>query len=106
MTPVALSKVGIPGINVLVLNEYPLHVLGLYDNLESWEQRSGYVWSSWTTKAAPPAHVNSALQAMMISRHNKVLALLVNHLTSVLHLHRARDRVQGGGNKPWIRKSS
>ena len=67
MTPVALSKVGIPGTNVLVLNEYPLHGLGLDSMmiLSPWEQCSGYVWSSWTTKVVQPAHIDSALQAMI-----------------------------------------
>ena len=48
VTPVALSKVGVPNNNVLVLDEYPQYGLGLYENLESWEQYSGYVWSSWS----------------------------------------------------------
>ena len=50
---------------MLVLNEYPLHGLGLYDALEPWEQYSGYVWSSWTSKVAQPAHIDPALQAMI-----------------------------------------
>ena len=60
VTPVALSQLGIPGTNVLMLNEYPLHGLGLYDDLETCEQYSGYVWSSWTTKVVQPAHIDSA----------------------------------------------
>ena len=43
VTPVALSKLAVPGSTVLMLNEYPLHCLGLYEDLESWEQYSGYV---------------------------------------------------------------
>ena len=65
MTPVALSKVGIPGTNVLMLNEYPLRGLGLYDDLETCEQYSGYVWSSWPTKIVQQAHGDSALQAVI-----------------------------------------
>ena len=65
MTPVALSKVGVPNSNVLVLDEYPQHGLGLYENLESCEQYSGYVWSSWTTKVVQPVHIDPALQAMI-----------------------------------------
>ena len=41
VTPAALSKVGIPGTNVLMLNAYPLHGLGLDDDLETCEQYSG-----------------------------------------------------------------
>ena len=65
MTPVALSKAGVPNSSVLVLDEYPLHGPGLYENLESWEQYSGYVWDSWTTKAVQPVHIDPALQAMI-----------------------------------------
>ena len=65
VTPVALSKAGVPNSSVLVLDEYPLHGLGLYENLESWEQYSGYVWDSWTTKAVQPVHIDPALQAMI-----------------------------------------
>ena len=65
MTPIALSKVGIPGSAVLTLSEYPQQGLGLYDDLETCEQYSGYVWTSWTTKVVQPAHIDSALQAML-----------------------------------------
>ena len=41
VTPVALSKVGVPDSSILVLEDSPLHGLGLYENLESWEQYSG-----------------------------------------------------------------
>ena len=50
---------------MLALSDYPLHGLGLYDDLESWVQYSGYVWSSWTTKVVQPAHIDPALQAMI-----------------------------------------
>ena len=65
VTPVALSKAGVPNSQVLTLDEYPLHGLGLYDNFESWEQCTGYIWSNWTTKEAQPVHVDPALQAMI-----------------------------------------
>ena len=65
MTPVALSKVGVPDTRILVMDEYPLHGLGLYEDLESWGQYSGYVWSNWTTKKAQPVHIDPALQAMI-----------------------------------------
>ena len=55
VTPVALSRVGVPGLAVLTLDEYPMEGLGLYDDLETCEQYSGYVWSSWTTKTVQPA---------------------------------------------------
>ena len=38
MTPIALSKVGIPDTPILSVDEYPLHGLGLYDDYESWSQ--------------------------------------------------------------------
>ena len=50
VTPVALSKAGVPDSRIFTLDEYPLHGLGLYENFESWEQYSGYVWYTWTTK--------------------------------------------------------
>ena len=65
MTPIALSKLGVPDSTVLTLSEYPLQGLGLYDDLETCEQYSGYVWSNWTTKTVQPAHIDSALQAMI-----------------------------------------
>ena len=60
VTPVALSKAGIPGSKILVLDDYPLHGLGLYENLESWEQYAGYVWDSCTTKAVQSVHIDPA----------------------------------------------
>ena len=65
VTPVALSKVGVPNSSILVLEDYPQHGLGLYEDLESWEQYSGYVWDNWTTKAVQPVHIDPALQAMI-----------------------------------------
>ena len=65
VTPIALYKLGIPDSAVLTLSEYPLQGLGLYDDLETCEQYSGYVWFSWTTKTVQPAHIDSALQAMI-----------------------------------------
>ena len=65
VTPIALSKLGVPDSAVLMLSEYPLQGLGLYDDLETCEQYSGYVWSNWTTKTVQPAHIDSVLQAML-----------------------------------------
>ena len=65
VTPVALSRVGVPDTALLTLDEYPLHGLGLYDDLETCEQYSVYVWSNWTTKAVQPAHLDATLQAMI-----------------------------------------
>ena len=65
VTPIALSKLGIPDSALLPLSEYPLQGLGLYDDLETCEQYFGYVWSNWTTKTVQPAHIISALQAML-----------------------------------------
>ena len=65
VTPVALSKVGIPNSNIFALSDYPLHGLGIYEDYESWERHTGYVWSTWTTKTAQPVHIDPALQAMI-----------------------------------------
>ena len=65
VTPLALSKAGVPDSKVLAMSEYPLHGLGLYDDFEPWGQYSGYVWSGWTTRKAQPMHIDPALQAMI-----------------------------------------
>ena len=65
VTPVALSRVGVPEIAALTLDEYPMEGLGLYDDLETCEQYTGYVWSNWTTKEAQPVHIDATLQAMI-----------------------------------------
>ena len=65
VTPVALSNVGVPNSHAHPLNEYPLNGLGVYDDYESWDTYTGYVWSTWTTKAAQPVHIDPALQAMI-----------------------------------------
>ena len=65
VTPVSLSKVGVPNGRILVMDEYPLDGLGLYEDFEPWGQYSGYVWSNWTTKKAQPVHIDPALQAMI-----------------------------------------
>ena len=49
MPPVALSRNGIPGLAVHMLDQYPRDGLGIYDDLEISSQFSGYVWSDWTT---------------------------------------------------------
>ena len=49
VTPVALSSVGFPGSNVNSLDEYPTHGLGIYDDYETSEDFSGYLWATWTT---------------------------------------------------------
>ena len=65
VTPVALSHVGVPNTGILEMDQYPLHGLGLYEDLEPWGQYSGYVWSTWTTRKAQPMHIDPALQAMI-----------------------------------------
>ena len=79
MTPVALSKVGVPNSSIQVLKDYPQHGLGLYEDLESWEQYSGNVWDNWTTKAVQPVHVDPALQAM-IDQSSQLSASVACHL--------------------------
>ena len=65
MTPVALSSVGVPGSSILPLDEYPKHGLGIYDDYETSEEFNGYLWATWTTMAAQPMQIDSALQAMI-----------------------------------------
>ena len=65
VTPVALSSVGVPGSNILPLDEYPKHGLGIYDDNETSEEFSGYLWATWATMAAQPMQIDSALQAMI-----------------------------------------
>ena len=43
VTPVALSRVGVPGSAVHALDHYPMDGLGIYDDLETCEQYTGYV---------------------------------------------------------------
>ena len=63
VTPVALSKVGVPNTEIHAMDEFPLHGLGLYDDFEPWGRYSGYVWSGWTTRKAQPVHIDPALRA-------------------------------------------
>ena len=65
VTPVALSSVGILGSNVRPLDEYPTHGLGLYDDYDTSEDFSGYLWATWTTMEAQPMQIDPALQAMI-----------------------------------------
>ena len=65
VTPIALSKVGVPNTKIYAMDEFPLHGLGLYDDYESWRKYKDYVWSGWTTKRAQPMHIDPALQAMI-----------------------------------------
>ena len=55
----------VPNTGILEVDQYPLHGLGLYEDLEPWGQYSGYVWSTWTTRKAQPIHIDPALQAMI-----------------------------------------
>ena len=41
VTPVALSKAGIPDTKIHAMDEVPLHGLGLYDDFEPWGRYSG-----------------------------------------------------------------
>ena len=65
VTPVALSSVGVPGSKVNPWDEYPTHGLGIYDDYETSEDFSGYLWATWTTMEAQPMQIDSALQAMI-----------------------------------------
>ena len=65
VTPVALSKVGVPNTTIYPMDEFPLHGLGLYDDYESWSKYKGYVWSGWTTRKTQPMHIDPELQALI-----------------------------------------
>ena len=65
VTPVALSHIGIPESNILQADEFPTHGLGIYDDFEVCDRFSGYVWATWTTMAAQPMHIDSALQELL-----------------------------------------
>ena len=65
VTPIALSKIGVPNTEIYSMDEFPLHGLGLYDDYESWSKYKGYVWSGWTTRKAQPMHIDPALQALI-----------------------------------------
>ena len=47
------------------LDEFPTHGLGIYDDYETSEDFSGYLWATWTTMAAQPMQIDPALQAMI-----------------------------------------
>ena len=65
VTPVALSHIGVPGSNILHADEYPIEGLGVYDDFEVCDKFSGYIWATWTTMAAQPMQIDSALQALL-----------------------------------------
>ena len=52
-------------IIVRSLDEYPTHGLGTYDDYETSEDFSGYLWATWTTMEAQPMQIDPALQAMI-----------------------------------------
>ena len=47
------------------VDEYPKEGLGVYDDFETCEDFSGYVWATWTTMTAQPMQLDSALQALL-----------------------------------------
>ena len=65
VTPIALSHIGVPGSNILHADEYPTEGLGVYDDFEVCDSFSGYIWATWTTMAAQPMQIDSALQALL-----------------------------------------
>ena len=65
VTPIALSKSGVPDTEVYAMDEFPLHGLGLHDDYESWSQYQGYVWYGWTTRKTQPMHIDPALQMLI-----------------------------------------
>ena len=65
VTPVALSHKGVPGSRTLPVDEFPKEGLGVYDDYETCEKFTGYIWATWTTMAAQPMQIDSALQALL-----------------------------------------
>ena len=65
VTPVAFSHIGVPGSMALPVDEYPKEGLGVYDDFETRDGFSGYVWATWTTVTAQPMQLDSALQALL-----------------------------------------
>ena len=65
VTPVALSKHGVPGQALFTADQYPLEGLGIYEDSESTSHFTGYVWSDWTNKTVQPMHVDKALQELI-----------------------------------------
>ena len=65
LTLVALSHIGVPGSTILHADEYPQEGLGVYDDYETCAEFNGYIWATWTTKAAQPMQIDSALQALL-----------------------------------------
>ena len=63
MTPVALSKDGVPSQAMYLVDQYAVEGLGIYEDFESRDRFSGYVWSDWTAKTVQPMHVDDALKA-------------------------------------------
>ena len=65
VTPVALSHIGVPGSKTLPVDDYPKAGLGVYDDYETCDKFTGYLWATWTTMAAQPMQIDSALQALL-----------------------------------------
>ena len=65
VTPVALSHIGVPGSRTLPVDDFPKNGLAVYDDFEVCDKFSGYIWATWTTMAAQPMQIDSALQALL-----------------------------------------
>ena len=65
VTPVALSHIGVPESCTLPVDDFPKEGLGVYDDYETCDKFSGYIWATWTTMIAQPMQVNAALQALL-----------------------------------------
>ena len=65
VTPVALSRNGVPGLATHTIDQYPGGGLGICDDLESCSHFAGYAWSDWTTKNFQQLHIDDALKAMI-----------------------------------------
>ena len=65
VTPIALSKCGVPNTEIYAMDEFPLHGLGLHDDYESWSRYQGYEWYGWTTRKTQPMHIDPALQTLI-----------------------------------------
>jgi len=65
VTPIAFSHVGVPDSCTLPVDEFPKEGLGVYDDYETCDKFSGYIWATCTTMVAQPMQIDSALQALL-----------------------------------------
>ena len=84
VTPVALSRAGIPGLAVHTLDQYPMDGLGMYKDLETSEQYSGHPRGSSDLKfKRGPIFLESLLKTGFPA--NSPLKMVIAKPTAVVH---------------------